>query len=163
MWNGDFGKTLGEQMWEDIINGAIWQARLRFCWGIIKLIMVVLLIMALGKYLFFTSSAHARYKIEYDNMPAETQEWYRTRKLTPEASRRLGYQSCCEDADVVDTQFRVDTVDGHDTWFYKDNYGDWKKVPEDIIHWDEPAPGGQPVLFKHAGSEVCFFPPQGAI
>ena len=109
--------------------------------------------------------SYARYKVEYDKLPQEVREWYQTRTLTPKAEERLHIHGCCDNADVVDTEFKSekDPNGWHDIWYYKGPNGDFIKVPEDIIHWDEHAPGGKPVLFMYHGQESCFFPPSGAV
>ena len=37
------------------------------------------------------------------------------------------------------------------------------EFPDDIIHWDQHAPGGKPTLFVFDGNETCFFPGDGGI
>jgi hypothetical protein len=102
--------------------------------------------------------ASAEWKPEYANSPPEVQDWYRNAELTPAARLRFPFTKCCDHADVVKTQFRVSKGKGaHDEWWYLD--GDtWKQVPEDIIHWGESAPGGEPTLFIYHDKETCFFP-----
>jgi len=110
--------------------------------------------------------SHARYKVEYDKLPFEIREWYRTRIINKEAFPRIKMEgSCCDNADVVDTQFKTekDPKGYHDIWYYQDDDKNWVRIPEDIIHWDEHAPGGQPILYKWHDVETCFFPPNGAV
>jgi hypothetical protein len=89
-------------------------------------------------------------------------DWYQTRRLTPEAYKRFGFPSCCSHSDVVRTKFRP-TPEGGDGWEYVDASGKWARVPDDIIHWGEGTPTGEPVLFAVAGRPVCFFPGDGGI
>ena len=77
--------------------------------------------MRLGRSLFYTVSvlailvaphvicchALARDFGQYVNVPQEIREWYRNAELTPAAQRRLQWKKCCDHADVVKTQFRV--------------------------------------------------------
>ena len=34
----------------------------------------------------------------------------------------------------------------------------WRKVPSDIVHWNDPTPDGRPVLFVYQGTPTCFYP-----
>lgn len=54
------------------------------------------------------SGADARWKPEYASQPQEVRDWYSRAELTPKAQMRFPFKSCCEHADVVKTQFRVD-------------------------------------------------------
>lgn len=109
------------------------------------------------------STLEARWKAEYTSQPQEVQDWYRNAELTPEAQKRFHFAKCCAHSDVVNTKFRVSKVDGHDEWYYERAPGDWQRVPDDIIHWGESAPGGQPTLFVFGERPTCFFPGQGGI
>jgi len=99
---------------------------------------------------------------QYVNAPQEIREWYRNAELTPAAQRRLQWQKCCDHADVVKTQFRVNKSTSDDEWYWLHD-GRWKRIPPDIIHWGVSAPGGEPVLFVYNGVETCFFPGGGGI
>lgn len=90
--------------------------------------------------------------------------WYETRQLTPAAQQRLGWKSCCAHSDVVKTRFKVSATDRGDDWFWLDGQT-WKRIPADIVHRDEHAPGGAATLFVAQGLGVatCFFPPDGGI
>jgi hypothetical protein len=113
----------------------------------------------------FITPAFATWKSEYANSPPEVQEWYRTRTLTPEAQKRFHFVSCCAHSDVVKTKFKVGGA-GKDEWYWMDQRDNtWKRVPPDIIHWNQHAPGGQPVLFAFAtnGEPTCFFPPDAGL
>lgn len=101
--------------------------------------------------------AQAEWKPEYANASPEVQAWYRNAELTPEAQKRFPFQKCCDHADVYRTQFKVDKASGRDEWWYFD-MGDWKRIPDDIVHVDEHAPDNQPTLFIYHGQETCFFP-----
>lgn len=106
--------------------------------------------------------AGATWKPEYASVPKEIRDWYESRKLTPAAKERFHFDSCCAHSDVVKTKFKVGGA-GNDQWFWLDSDGKWQRVPDDIIHWDEHAPGGEPVMFAVGASPVCFFPPDGGI
>ena len=101
--------------------------------------------------------AQATWKPEYALRPQWVQDWYRNAELTLSAQQRFPYKKCCEQADVIQTQFRVNKTSGDDEWFYFTD-GDWKRIPPDIIHWGETAPSRQPTLFVYQGKETCFFP-----
>ncbi len=104
------------------------------------------------------------WKPEYAQAPPEVRQWYETRELTPETRERLHVQwkSCCNHSDVVHTQFKVNTKDGADEWWYLDpNDNQWKIVPRDTVHEGDPAPDNMPTLFAYGGVITCFFPPGG--
>ena len=104
----------------------------------------------------------ARWKPEYANAPQQVQDWYRDAELTPKAQMRFPFKKCCDHADVVKTQFRVDRASGGDAWYWLD--GDaWRRIPDDIIHWGQTAPSGQPTLFVYQGKETCFWPGEPGI
>jgi len=49
-----------------------------------------------------------------------------------------------------------------DEWYWLD--GDqWRRIPDDIIHWEERAPTRLPTLFIYNGKETCFFPGDSGI
>jgi hypothetical protein len=110
----------------------------------------------------FISTADARWKPEYADAAPAVREWYQHAELTKQAQMRFPFKSCCEHADVVRTQFRVNKVDGHDEWYWLDN-GEWRRIPDDIIHWGEAAPDKQPTLFVYKGHETCFWPGDSGI
>jgi hypothetical protein len=115
-----------------------------------------------------TSFAHARWKPEYGNMPPEIRAWYAQAQTMPDSRPRKekGYIGCCNHGDVVDAQFEVrKTTSGYvEEWHYKTaEMAEYKKIPNDIIHWGEAAPYGLPTLFVYNGEEICFWPPNGAI
>ncbi len=71
------------------------------------------------------------------------------------------------------TRFRVDRFSGADAWYYELD-GAWVRIPDDIIHWGEVAPGGKATLFGLAeqfarafnlpiGTPTCFYPPEGGL
>lgn len=109
--------------------------------------------------------ALATWKPEYAQASPEVQAWYREAELTAEARLRFPFIKCCDHADVVRTKFQVNKTDGGDEWFYEplDAPGHMKRIPPDIIHWGETAPGGQPTLFVFGGKETCFFPGDSGI
>ena len=106
------------------------------------------------------TAALAHWKPEYASQPQEVQDWYRAAELTPAAQERFHFKSCCDHADVVNTQFRVSKTNA-DEWWWLDG-STWKQIPPDIIHTDH-APDGRPTLFVVNGNPVCFFPPEGGI
>jgi len=108
------------------------------------------------------TGAYARWKPEYANAPQAVQDWYKTRQLTKAAEERFAFKSCCDNSDKVETQFKVDKANGDDEWYWLKD-GRWQLVPGDVIHWDEHAPDGEPVLFVYNGRETCFFPPEGGL
>ena len=104
----------------------------------IKACAVILAALALA------APAGARWKAEYANNP-------------PEVQARFPFKKCCDHADVVKTKFNVNRTTRGDEWFWLD--GDkWRRVPDDIIHWGEHAPGGLPTLCDYDGKETCVFP-----
>lgn len=108
--------------------------------------------------IFLTAPADARWRAEYASQPQVVQDWYRNAELTPAAQQRFPFKKCCDHSDVVHTRFAVNKTTGGDEWFYEDTPGHMKKIPDDIIHWGESAPDGQPTLFVYDGKETCFFP-----
>ena len=106
--------------------------------------------------------AEARWKPEYAQLPQEVRDWYQKAELTPQAQKRFAFKSCCEHADVVKTQFRVNRLTSGDEWYWLDGET-WRRVPDDIIHWGETAPSKQPTLFVHGGKETCFWPGEGGL
>lgn len=125
-------------------------------WVIVILALWAILVTA-GVWL--SRPAAARWKPEYAELPPQVREWYRTRELTPAARKRLGWDNCCDHADVVRTRFQVERSTGGDIWNWLDPAsGQWRRVPDDIIHWNESAPDGRPTLFVYQGRETCFFP-----
>jgi hypothetical protein len=109
-----------------------------------------------------SSYADARWRSEYASQPAEVQAWYQNAELTPEAQKRFPWKKCCSHADVVKTRFNVNRTTAGYEWFWLDGET-WRRVPADIIHWGETAPGGEPTLFVYAGKETCFYPGDGGI
>lgn len=113
--------------------------------------------------LCLVSSAEARWKPEYASASQETRDWFESRELTLAAQQRFHFKSCCNNADRVMTEFRVSKNAGVDEWWYLTSEKTWKKIPADIIHWDEHSPNGEAVLFAIGTSETCFFPPSGGL
>ena len=120
----------------------------------------LLIILAAVFLIWAGYQAHSHWKPEYANNSPEVRAWYEHAQTTDEAYRRTGYRMCCNHADVVRTQFRTNKVNGKDEWWWLDN-GNWRKVPDDIIHPADSAPDNQPTLFVYDGKELCFFPPSG--
>jgi hypothetical protein len=108
------------------------------------------------------SQADARWKPEYVNAPQAVRDWYQHAQLTKKAQMRFAFKSCCAHSDVVRTKFRVSRTDGRDEWFWLDGQ-DWRRIPDDIIHWGEHAPDRQPTLFVYQGHETCFWPGESGI
>lgn len=105
-------------------------------------------------------AAHAEWKPEYANSSPEIRAWYSNAKITDRARHRFPWNNCCDHADVVKAKFGVRKTDHGDEWSYRMTDADeWRVIPEDIIHWGESAPGGQPTLFVYQGRETCFYPP----
>lgn len=104
---------------------------------------------------FLLTGAHA----EWDGVKTANSAWYEAQQINPEAQLRLGvsWKSCCNHSDVVKTRFRVDRTTSEDQWWYLDG-NTWRLVPADIIHWNDPTPDGQPVLFAYTGIPTCFYP-----
>lgn len=91
--------------------------------------------------------------------------WADQQEVTQAARPRFGCTSpggrcsCCADAEIVATRFRVDRGTGADQWWYLHQAtNQWRRVPEDVIHWGEHSPDGRPVLFIWSGEPRCFFP-----
>jgi hypothetical protein len=108
------------------------------------------------------SRVHAHWKPQYASADQVTRDWYESRELTAAAQQRFRFKSCCNNSDVVQTQFHVNKNNGADEWFYLSD-GKWTRIPDDVIHWDEHAPNGKPVMFAVGGNPVCFFPPDSGI
>ncbi len=108
------------------------------------------------------SPVGATWKPEYANQPFEVQQWYRNAELTRAAQTRFPFKKCCDHSDVVKTKFNVNKTSSGDEWFWLDGE-QWRRIPDDIIHWQEHAPSGQPTLFIYNGKETCFFPGDGGI
>lgn len=79
---------------------------------------------------------------------------------------------CCKDSEIVKAEYRLSKkldLRGYpiDEYWYKRSGEDprtgkeyeWKLIPDDVVHWNEHAPDGQPTLFIIGGNiERCFFP-----
>jgi hypothetical protein len=119
------------------------------------------IIAVLAASIFAIAAAQAEWKPEYAQADPAVRDWYLSAELTEAAQKRFPFKSCCAHSDVVKTRFRP-TMSGDDGWEYLDG-NQWRRVPDDIIHWDKTAPSGDPVMFAINGQPVCFFPPQGGI
>lgn len=97
---------------------------------------------------------------QYDNVDPAIRAWYQNAQLMPAAAARLGWTSCCAHSDVVQTKFRVNRRTSGDEWWWLDSANQWQRIPDDIIHWDESAPDGQPTLFAVGLTPTCFYPGQ---
>lgn len=98
---------------------------------------------------------------EMQGVSAEYQQWARNAPTTPEAQKRLGWNKCCNHAEVFRTKFMPFKENGADGYLYLTEGGTWKRIPADIIHWDKHAPDGRPTLFIYQGKETCFFVAEG--
>jgi hypothetical protein len=108
-------------------------------------------------YLCRWSPAQARDYGQYADAAPAVRDWYKAQELTPAAQQRFAFKSCCDNSDVVRTQFRVNSGSGADEWFWLHD-GKWERIPDDVIHWGEVAPGGQAVMFALDGRPTCFYP-----
>jgi hypothetical protein len=108
------------------------------------------------------SPAGATWKPEYANQPFEVQQWYRNAELTKAAQSRFPFKKCCDHSDVVKTKFNINKTSAGDEWYWLDGE-QWRRIPDDIIHWEERAPTKLPTLFIYNGKETCFFPGDGGI
>lgn len=116
----------------------------------------------LAALLALSTTAHAT---DYANSPYKG--WADKQQVTDAARPRFnctpdGSCSCCDGAEIAKTQFRVDRVTAADQWWYKDG-NTWRRIPDDIIHFNERAPNGDPVLFIYMGIPRCFWIPDGGI
>jgi hypothetical protein len=96
-------------------------------------------------------------------------EWFQNLQrpdnhLHPERQMDPKSLFCCGAADVVKTQFKVESAgDRHpdDTWYAWLNES-WTRIPAEKIIADH-APDGQPYLFMLAGTIQCFVRPKGGL
>ena len=95
------------------------------------------------------------------------QHWLESLRL-PDASLDLDdvgvNQSCCGQADIVKTKFKVENTGGpypEDRW-YAWLYESWVPIPPATI-LQEYAPNGEAFLFVVAGTIRCFVRPKGGI
>lgn len=93
----------------------------------------------------------------------EYNKWANNVETTEAAYARLGWRKCCNHAEIFKTKFLPIKENGEDGYMYEVTAGIWKRVPPDIIKWDERAPDGVPTLFIYQGKETCFFPADGGI
>jgi len=117
---------------------------------------------AIAAALMLVSPAGATWKPEYANQPFEVQQWYRNAELTKAAQQRFPFKKCCDHSDVVKTKFNVNKTSAGDEWYWLDGEA-WRRIPDDIIHWNESAPTRLPTLFIYNGKETCFFPGEGGL
>lgn len=117
-----------------------------------------------------TMPALARRTVQYANAPQAQRDWYGDARLTPRAQRRLGFVGCCDEGEVVRTQFKVSAggKHGREEWYWLDSKSNrWRRVPDDIIHWGKSSYDGRATLFvlekayngAPAGTPTCFWPP----
>ena len=112
--------------------------------------------------LALASPVGATWKPEYANQPLEVQQWYRNAELTEAAQVRFPFKKCCDHSDVVKAKFNVNKTSAGDEWYWLDGEN-WRRIPDDIIHWEERAPNKLPTLFIYNGKETCFFPGDSGI
>jgi len=101
---------------------------------------------------------------QYAEISPERRQWFKELR-NPNLQKNHGWTSCCDDADVYDTQFRVNKTTGGDEWFYLYE-GAWKRVPPSAILWDKQAPDNRAYLFLWSYDRktvLCFIPPTGGI
>ena len=118
--------------------------------------------LALVLWISTPSPARTLYPGQWAQVEPEVGEWYKHQTINPAANERMGHawSSCCEHGDVFRTQFRTgEGKRGADEWWYLKD-GAWKRIPDDVIHWDEHAPDKRPTLFIYqvTGEELCFYP-----
>jgi hypothetical protein len=113
----------------------------------------------LAVFLLFSTPALAH---EVHGATLQMQAWYSEVEIMPEARKRLPWTKCCNKAEIVKAQFRVEKTTNGDEWYYWTN-GSFKRIPPDIIHWGEVAPDKEATLFVYNGHETCFFPPEGGL
>lgn len=106
----------------------------------------------------FVAPAGATWKPQYADADPAVQDWYRNAELTPAAQEKFHFKSCCAHSDVVKTKFRVNKTNGADEWWYLDADNQWQKIDDDLIHWGESAPDGQPTMFAIGSMPTCFWP-----
>jgi hypothetical protein len=120
--------------------------------------------------------AAATWRPEYAKSPPSVQQWFKDAPVTAVGQRRLGFKNCCDQSDRFDTQFRVDRASAGDSWYFRDDKGNWQRIPDDVIHDDEIHAAKaeddalpefeqmrrEGVLFIYGGRPTCFWPPQGA-
>lgn len=114
------------------------------------------------------TAARAHDSLHYVQAPPDWQKWFGEAKTTEESRSRLAAQgfiwhSCCNKADRVKTQFRVNRENGADEWYAWLNEK-WEKIPGDIIHWEnDPTMPTQlkieGVLFIYNGIMTCAWLP----
>lgn len=134
---------------------------------------------ALALLILFGSDARSHDAHEHPELTG----WAEEQIVTPEYGKRMGCAEpsnatlptgrrnnscyCCDKSEVLDgkdTEFHLskDRTDERgyalDEWWYKPKDGEWKRIPDDTIHWDEHSPTGEPILFMFDGKERCFFP-----
>ena len=117
--------------------------------------------------LFMTVSEHSLAGGEWPDSPYK--EWFQKLErpdnhLHPERKLDPKSLSCCGAADVVKTQFKVESAGGRypdDIWYAWLNES-WSRIPADKIITDY-APDGQPYLFMLAGTVQCFVRPKGGL
>jgi len=102
----------------------------------------------------------ATWKPEYAQNNPAVRDWYRSRTMTEDTRKRLGWswKSCCDHGDVVHTDIRRTTIFGVTQWYWLDG-ATWKQIPADIVQYGQFPPNNEPVLFIYQGEAVCFFPP----
>lgn len=127
----------------------------------LKRLAVVVGVVFVAAIAVWCSSASARWKPEYAQLPQATRDWYRDAELTEAAKKRFNFTKCCDQSDVVKTKFKVGGTGGDQWWWLNDNK--WQRIPDDVIHWGVSAPGGLPTLFVLGGQPTCFFPGEGGL
>ena len=109
-------------------------------------------------------AARGEWRAEYAQNAPEVQQWFKDQQLNPATKERLGvsWNGCCEKGDVFRTQFRVGGDNADQWWYWKGDQ--WKRIPDDVIHWGQHAPDKRATLFIYTtGQELCFYPPEEGI
>lgn len=120
-----------------------------------------------GYTIAFTTLAKAHETHHYPQLAG----WAEEQVLTREAGQRFACHVfektnascfCCHGSEIVKTKFRLVQGTGpypEDAYEWLDpRTGNWARVPDDTIHWDEPTPTKEAVIFVLGGKVRCFFP-----
>jgi hypothetical protein len=107
---------------------------------------------------FILSTYWMRNALEEDWQGSPFAGWADKQEVLPTARERLsGQVKCCNQAEIVKTQFPVSRAH-ENRRFYLTKENKWKRKPPDIIHLlEEDTPTHQLVLFIWADKEVCFW------
>jgi hypothetical protein len=106
---------------------------------------------------FILSTYWMRNALEEDWQGSPFAGWADKQEVLPAARERLsGQVKCCNQAEIVKTQFRVSRTH-EDQWFYLTKENEWKRKPPDIIHpLEEDTPTHQLVLLSGQTKKSAF-------